>query len=195
MSVYGGKILNSDGTGAVLNASIGTMISAGRITMPSGLVDTNKYYATVSLPATIPIADLAVLITPVKWVPRVYRDYSHGTAQYWCQTKGLNESYNYYTKNLSTGVMTAMTIGDRTLSNPSEWNYVVSAFPLCYWEILGASSVSDIKIFAATCYCTAITATTSGNPDVTPKDEFAYSIYTDGVEIVDYMIICKKYNY
>lgn len=195
MSTYGIKILNSNGTGAVLNANIGTMISAGRLTMPSGLVDTNKYYATVSLPSTIPVADLAVLITPVKWTMRVVRDYSQGTDQYYFQTKNLDSTYSYYTKNLSTGVMTAHTAGNRTLSNPSTWHYAISAFPLCYWEILGASSVSDIKIFAATCYCTAITTDTSGTPDVTPKDEFKYSIYTDGVETIDYMVICKKYNY
>jgi hypothetical protein len=192
---YGMRIKDMSGNTCVLTPEIGTIISAGRITMPSGLVDTNKYYATVNLPATIPVANLSVLITPAKWTMRVFRDYSRGSSAYQLQSKVLDNAYSFYTKNLSTGVMTTHTAGDRTLGNPSKWHNVISAFPLCYWEILGATSVSDIKIFAATCYCTSITATTSGTPTVTPKDEFVYSIYTDGVEKVDYMIICKRFNY
>jgi len=197
MSNYGIKILNEDGNGCYLNSDIGTMISAGRLTMPSALVDTNKYYGTVNLPASIPVADLSVLITPVKWSGKFYREYAHTTPNYfWLQTKVLDNNYTYYTKNLSTGVMTAHTVGDRTLSNPSKWHYVVSAFPSCYWEILGEANVTDIKIFAATCYCTAKTTTTSGDKiSVSPKDEFVYSIGANGVETVDYMILCKKYVY
>lgn len=184
-----------DGATCVLTPEIGTIISAGRIAMPSGLIDTNKYYATVALPATIPVADLAVLITPVKWTMRVFRDYSRGSSAFQVQSKVLHNSYSFYTKNLSTGVLTSAPAGDRTLADPSKWHNVISAFPLCYWEILGASSVSDIKIFAATCYCTTITTDTSGTPTVNTQDEFRYSLYTDGVETVDYMIICKKFNY
>lgn len=191
----GAKVKDPSGNACVLTPEIGTIISAGRLTMPSGLVDTNKYYATVNLPATIPVADLSVLITPVKWTMRVA--IFHGWAGYRYDFHGrhLDDDYTYYTKDISTGILTTWSAGNMTPSNPSTWHYVLCAYPLVYWELLGATSVSSIKLFAATCYCTGITATTSGWPTVYPIDEFRYSIYTDGVETIDYMILCKKYNY
>lgn len=207
MATYGMKILDSGGTACVLTPEVGTIISAGRITMPSGLVDTNKYYATIDLPSTIPVANLGVLMTPVKWTPRLtHKPYAtDGGAPWNCYQRGrfLNDDYSYYSKNIATGVMTSYTAGACTASafpgTPASWNHAVSAYPLSYWELLGASSVSSVKIFAATCYCVAITAQTSGwdyeGPIEYPIDDFRYSIYTDGVETVDYMIICKKYNY
>lgn len=199
MPVYGMKIKDASGNACVITPEIGTIISAGRLTMPSGLVDTDKYYATINLPATIPVADLTVLVTSVKWTMRVIRQ-TGGVAPlvYNIQTSFLNSSYPYYSKVDSTGVMTAYTAGNRTLSNPSTWNHVVTAYPLVYWELLGASNVSSIKIFAATCYCTNIITDTTWWPATDPSypvNQFRYSIYTNGVETVDYMIICKKYNY
>ena len=197
------KIKDADGKTCVLTPEVGTIISAGRITMPSGLVDTNKYYATISLPATIPVADLGVFVSPVKWTPRLTAEPHYPGNYYNYRGRFLDNSYSYYSKNLSTGVMTAYTAGSRSVSAfpgaPSTWNYCVNAYPLAYWEILSATEVSEIKIFAATCYCVAITAQTSWPYNEGPVeysvDDFRYSIYTNGVSTVDYMIICKRYNY
>lgn len=197
MSTYGVKVFDINGKVCVLTPDIGTVISSGRITMPSGLVDTDKYYATVNLPDTIPIEDLSVLITPVKWTMKVIRQVgTSGYGDYTIQSVFLDDNYNYYSKNESTGVLTTHTAGNRTLSNPSTWHHSITAYPIVYWEQLGETDVSDIKIFAATCYCTNITTSTTWDLTTTsPVNQFRYSIYTSGVETVDYMIICKKYNY
>ena len=193
---YGIKAIDIFGNTCRLTSDIGTIISSGRISMPSGLVDTNKYYVSIALPDTIPVSSLAVFATPVKWTMRTIRQTGESYFGYCWQASFLNSSYPYYSKDMSTGIMTLYTAGNRTPSNPSTWNHSITAFPLVYWELMGATSVSDIKLFAATCYCTNINASTSETSyDTYPIDQFRYSIYTDGVETIDYTIVAKKYNY
>lgn len=197
--MYGIKINDNLGKSLLLTPSMGIAISAGRITMPSSLVDTNKYYATVSLPYSVSVDNLSVLLTPVKWNMRVNREVSSFSYYYsvgynW-QSAFLDSSYTYYSKTESTGVMTLHTAGNKTVSNPSTWHHVITAFPIVYWEKLGETTVSDVKIFAATAYCVNITSTTSYSvTPTTPISDYRYSIYTDGVETVDYVIFIKNYE-
>jgi hypothetical protein len=193
---YGIRVIDIFGNSCKMTSDIGTIISSGRVTMPSGLVDTNKYYTTINLPDMIPVASLAVFATPVKWTARTIRQSGENYFGYAWQANFLNNAYSYYTKDLSTGILTTHTAGNRTLSNQSTWHHSITAFPLVYWEQLGATSVNNIKIFAATCYCVNISSNTGYNPaDTYPTNSFVYSLYTDGVETIDYTIITKKYNY
>jgi hypothetical protein len=193
---YGIRVTDILGNSCKMTSDIGTIISSGRVTMPSGLVDTNKYYTTINLPDTIPVSSLAVFATPVKWTSRTIRQTGEEYFGYAIQVSFLDDDYTYYTKDISTGILTPHTAGNRTLSNQSTWHQSITAFPLVYWEQLGATSVSSIKIFAATCYCTNISTNTGYNPtDTFPTNSFVYSLYTDGVETIDYTIIAKKYNY
>lgn len=196
MSEYGVRVTDILGNSCKMTSDIGTIISSGRVTMPNGLVDTNKYYTTINLPDTIPVSSLAVFATPVKWTMRTVRQTGESSFGYGWQASFLSTSYTYYTKDLSTGVLTTHTAGNRTNSNPSTWHQSITAYPLVYWELMGATEVNSINIFAATCYCTNIpTETTYTPPNTYPVNQFRYSIYTDGVEIIDYTIIAKKYNY
>ena len=185
MSDYGIKILNEDGDGCYLNSDIGTMISAGRLTMPTVLVDTNKYYGTVSLPASIPVADLSVLITPVKWDGRFYREYAHTTPNYyWLQTKMLDDTYSYYTKNLSTGDMTYFVPGKCSkATTSSDWNLVCSIYPEIYWDKFSDTEVTDVKMFGAMRYL---------SHDVSDGFIDLYQLGSNGVNQLDYIIEMRR---
>jgi hypothetical protein len=193
---YGVRVTDLLGHTCRLTSDIGTVISSGRVTMPSGLVDTNKYYTTINLPDTIPVSSLAVFATPVKWTMHTIQQSGESGFGYHWRASFLDDSYTYYSKDIDTGILTTHTAGNMTLSNPSTWHHCITAFPLVYWELLGATSVSSVNIFAATCYCTNIpTETDWVPPNTLPLNQFRYSIYTDGVETIDYTIIAKKYDY
>ena len=193
---YGLKIKDSGGSGCVITAESGTIISAGRVTMPSALVDTNKYYTTINLPDTIDFSDLTVLAQPVVWFARAIEDHLYSGVRYlyrFC----LDDAYQHYSKNTGTGVMSTLTVGDRAFGalpdEADQWWGIVGAFPVAYWEKLGATSGNTIKIFAATCYC--YTANAGKANEYSDSNNWAYTIYTDGVQSIDYMIINKRFNY
>lgn len=196
-SDYGLKIKDASGNTCVITPELGTVISAGRVTMPTGLVDTNKYYTSIDLPGSdnIAFSNLTVLATAVDWTPRVYQTYLPGAVigdYFWSFV--LDDNYTYYTKNESTGILSTYTVGDRTFGDPDEWHLAISAFPIVYWEKLGATQGTDIKIFAATCY-PLVVCTDGVGQDIDDSNNFVYSIYTNGVTTIDYMIILKRYNY
>jgi len=196
---YGLKVLDAGGTGCVITPDMGTVISMGRVTMPSALVDTDKYYASIDLPGTsaVAVADLTVLAIPVIWHHTDFPVYvmSVGWGQYDVAGNFLDSAETYYTKVESTGVMTSYTAGDLTSADATEWDTVINGFPIVYWEQLGATTVTDIKIFAATCYAFTTAPDSSAPILYSESNKFAYSIYTSGVETVDYMILNKKWNY
>lgn len=198
---HGLKIYDASGNVCVITPDMGTVISMGRVTMPSGLVDTNKYYASIDLPGTDPIAvaDLTVLATPVKWhstSSSIYPGAPFGYYHYATAYLGIYPARDtYYTKNESTGVMSLFIAGDLTVGDSTEWDAALNAYPLVYWELLGATTVTDIKIFAATCYIHSVSPDNSYPVIYSPSNDFVYSIYTQGVETIDYIIINKKWNY
>ena len=192
---YGLKIKDTSGNVTTLTPDIGTVIGMGRVTMPSALVDTNKYYTTIALPTTIPVANLTVLATPVKWHTTSISIYPWADNHWFCGAF-LDNNQTYYTKNESTGILSSYSAGNRSSGDATTWDNALNAYPLVYWELLGASEVSNIKIFAATCYIHTVPSS-SPPPAVTYKEsnDFIYSIYTSGVEIIDYIILNKNWNY
>ena len=194
---YGLKIKDASGNACVITPELGTVIASGRVTMPTGLVDTNKYYTSIDLPGigNIPYADLIVFANAVDWTPRVFPTYLPGAfigAYYWSYV--LDDNYTYYSKNESTGVLSVYTAGDRTFGDPDKWHLAISAYPLVYWEKLGATQGTDIKIFAATCY-PLVVCTDGVGLDIDDSNEFVYTISTNGITTIDYMVMLKKYNY
>jgi len=190
---YGIIIKDASGNKTVLTPDVGVIISTGRVTMPSGLVDTNKYYTTIALGATMDFSDLAVLAIPVKWYVNVV-DYALNVASMWQDTFLLDDAKTYYTRAEATGIITAYPAGDMTTGDPTEWDAVCSCYPIAYWEQLAATSASSIKIFAGMCYCCSPAGEDVPNIDFWPEDNFKFGIYDQGVEIIDYAIIAKNYD-
>lgn len=190
---YGIKLKDASGNTCVLTPEVGTIISAGRVTMPSALVDTDKYYTTIALTTTMNFTDVVVLCLPVKFNINVTsQEVNPGVLNLWQDTFLLDHTKTYYTKNEATGVLTAYAAGNMTGESPTTWDGTVAAYPIAYWEQLGATSGTEIKIFAATCFCSATTAAASAPRDDYPEDNFKYGIYTQGVETVDYAVIVKN---
>ena len=194
---YGLKIRDAVGNVTTITSEVGTVISMGRVTMPTGLVDTNKYYVTIALPDSIDFNNLVVLAQPVVWVARAIQLHLVDTPYRYLYRYCLYNSYTYYSKVPSTGVMSTLTVGARTVGTyptyASEWWGVMAAFPVVYWEKLGATSGNTIKIFAATCYCYGDNP--SDADTYIESNKWAYTISTNGVSQIDYMILNKRFNY
>jgi len=184
---YGIIVKDTSGNVVKLTPDIANVVSAGVLTMPSGLVDTNKYYGSIDLPGSDPIS-----VSNIGYVESIYIHRfrlhatvaEHPTGRYMINFFA-DDAYTNYTKNLSTGVMTTWTPGDVSdLDDASKCDGVFCINSIGYWEKFGASSVTDVKIFAAMMYHVY------DGGDSAFKD--AYLIYTNGINEVTYAITQRR---
>ena len=182
MSVYGIKVVDSAGDTILLTPEMTTIVSAGRSAMPSGLNGDNTYGLNIDLPGTAAIAEASLGVLAFSFIINIdlLVNITSGTGLYstsWC----MNDSYTFYTRNESTGVLSAWT----PAGSAPDYDAIVAAYPVAFWDKRGATTFTSINIFAATCY-EVYDQSATGYIKV-------YSIYTQGVENVDYTIYLRKY--
>lgn len=192
MSDYGLRVLNADGSKNILTPGIARIIETGSLTMSNSLEGDSTYGEDISLSpyfaageSDIAVSELGVVAYPTKvnWGATI-ACIKDGTsfAFSWYGADG----YTYYTKNDTTGVMSAWTAGDMHIDNNNNWDACCSAFPLAGWDYpVGTTRVSNIRIWAAMCYLVY---------DYSASEMKAvFSIGNKGVEKVDYMIFLKNH--
>ncbi len=131
-----------------------TVISAGRTTMPNALEGDDTYGVDIALPvANVPLASLAALVVPITLHEQmVFQRWLDGGDLIY-NTHYANNAKTYYTRNESTGVMTAWPAGARTAGVKSAWDPILSCYPIAFWDRMGANTFDNIRLFAAIAYC------------------------------------------
>ena len=193
MSTYGAKVYDPvDSTKyTVLTSKLTTIISSGRVTMSDSLNGDNTYGTDIDLPGTsaIPIADIAVKVFPVEHtykITSIELDIA-GNGVYIQDIGYMDDAQTYYEHAKATGAMTTWTAGNLTDGSATTFDHIAAIFPVAFWDIMGASTFTAIRLFAATCYLIYDTSASAYKK--------VYSIGADGVSKIDYAITLKNYNY
>ena len=149
---YGIKLYSSTGETKILTPDDGTVIAAGSLTMPNSLNADNTYGVDVSLGGTYNEDEISVLVVPRRpnFAVNQSRWTSGGTLYY--NTFYLESTKTYYTRNDSTGVMSTYSAGNKTSNQKDTWNPVLSVFPVAFWDKMGNTTFSSVRLFAATAY-------------------------------------------
>jgi len=186
MTIRGWRVSDADGNQSTLTTRVSTIISAGTVTMPNSLNLDGTYGVDIDLPgsAAIAQADLAVLLTPRDFVWGVTN--KANTIDGHTQNIGYMSSAKAYYTRSSAGILTAWNAGNLTAKTPATYDHIASVFPVAFWDFLGASTFTAVRLFAATCYLIY---------DSSAAEYLkVYSIGTNGVPTVDYFISKLKYN-
>jgi len=190
---YGLKVYNHIDSSkiTVITPKLATVISSGSVTMPDSLNTDNTYGTDIDLPGTnaIPISDLAVLVFPVDHIFKITSiqfDIT-GDGTYLQNIGYMDDAQTYYKHAKATGIMTTWAAGDLTDGDDTKFDHIAAIFPVAFWDIMGQTTFTSIRLFSATCYLVYDTS----------EDEYikVYTIGTDGVSIIDYVITLKNYNY
>lgn len=193
MSEYGLRVSDIYGNSSTLTADDATIISAGEISMPNSLEGDNTYGIDIALPGTVAEADIGVFITPN--VPVIYSKFSHafdGSTEYWA-CNYADSTKSYYSRNDSTGVMTSWAAGDMRNNDAEYWDTIVSVFPVAFWDKMGETSFTNVRLFAATCYL-VVDASLDYVPYHYGRNIIVYGIGTSGVTKVNYLVCVKKHS-
>jgi len=167
---------------------IATIVSSGSVSMPDTLQGDNTYGVDIDLPATINKNDIAVIIFPVIFtfkITSIQSSFSGGT--YLHNTGYMDSTKTYYEHTKSTGVMSSWSAGNLTNGNSGTFDHIAGIFPVAFWDIMGQSTFTKIRLFSATCYLIYDTSATAYKK--------VYTIGSNGVSVVDYMVAIKNYNY
>lgn len=193
MSTYGFKV--KDGTNEnILTSETATIVSCGTVTMPNALNGDDTYGYDIDLPGTsaISTSKISVVMAPhgnMHWTSATRWGWQ-GTVSpdltWFTPNSMLDDYYSYYTKNDSTGVMTAFTPGNRTPNVANTWDAICTVFPLVGWDRTSAT-ITSVRLWAATAYVIL---------DGLSDFKAVYSIgNTGGIESLDYAIFLKEWNY
>ena len=179
--MYGVRI--TDGSDVLLlSSALISVVSAGRTSMPAALEGDNTYGIDIDLPGVDAIAEasLGVIAKSFRVNANLFVD-GYDLFDCYAWNWEVANAYTFYTRNESTGVMTVWT---PVITEPNQ-DSVLSIYPVAFWDKLGGSTFTAIRIFAATCYL-VYDASASAYIRV-------YTIHDEGVEDVDYAISMKKY--
>lgn len=187
MADYGLRIKDMSGNAVKLTADMASIISVGQVTMPNSLVDTDKYYVNIDLPGTdaIPTNNIACIMNAFRMsinifgLAKAWGDGGYGLYPY------ADDSVNNYTKNLSSGVMTAWTPGPCvTAATEGDWDLICTIYPDTYWDKFSNLTITGVKIFSAMryhCYDGSAGAFID-----------AFQLGANGVNKVDYIISTRR---
>ena len=188
MSVYGLRVSDSAGNSSVITPKVGTIISSGRATLSNSLETDNTYGKDIDLPGTaaIPQANISVLIVPVNFTYKITG--KTNTISGHTQRIGyMDSAQTYYKHAKSTGVMTSWTAGNLTAKTTATYDHICAMFPVAFWDLKGGTTFTAVRLFAATCYL-AYDSSASAYIKV-------YSIGSDGVSEIDYVVSIKNWDY
>lgn len=191
--MYGLRIYNPvDPTeSTVITPKIATIISSGRITMPDTLNDDDTYGTDIDLPgaSAIPKGNITVLLFPVVHtfkIANIELDITGGGV--YIQNIGyMDDAQTYYKHNKTTGEMTQWIAGNLTDNDGTTFDHIAGIFPVAFWDIMGGTEFTAIRLFAATCYLIYDTSLTEYTQ--------VYTIGASGVSEIEYMITVKEYDY
>jgi len=185
MADYGVR-LTSGSNLLTLTPECATIISAGEKTMSNTLEGDNTYGEDVTISASaVPEADIAVIIVPSRPVFAVVNArFVYGGTLY-ASSQYADDEATYYTRDDSTGVMTSWSAGNMTAADRNTWDPILSVYPAVFWDKLGASTFTSVRLFAATCYFVYDTSASA--------KKIVYSIGNSGVATIQYMVALKNY--
>jgi len=189
IKVYGVKIISpvDENLFTILTADVSTIFSAGRVTMPNALNVDGTYGTDIALSdlGAVPLADVGVLLFPVEFTYAI-TNIELLVSVYPQAIAYMDSSENYYEHNKANGQMTAWTAGNLTNGDATTFDYIASMFPVAFWDIMGQTTFTQVRLFAGMCYL--IYDSSAG---VYKK---VYSIGNKGVSKIDYSVFIKHYN-
>lgn len=184
MTQYGVRVRDTSGNILLITPDIHSIVSSGRVSMPAALNDDDTYGLTIDLPGTATYADtgLGVLATPFELAINAFL-FSLDAGGFYGMSWFVNDTYTYYTRNESTGVMTEWTPATASVEVRDG---LLAVYPVAFWDKMGETTFTSIRIFAAMCHEVYDQSATSFIK--------VYAIYTQGVETVDYAIYARHYS-
>jgi len=200
VSRYGLKVYSSkDSTKfTLITPKVATIVSSGRVTMSDSLISgsPDTYGTVIDLPGTgaIDKDDIGVLVFPVEFTSKITDircDIGHelgiGDDIYIQNIGYMDDAQTYYEHAKATGAMTTWTAGNLTDGSGNTFDHIAGFFPVAFWDIKGQSTFTEVLLFAATCYLVYDTSATTYRK--------VYSIGSDGVSKIDYVVTLKNYDY
>jgi len=185
---HGLKLIDpKDSKTQILTPKCLTIISSGEKTMSNSLEGDNTYGEDVVVAGeAISQDDIAVIVIPSRAKYGVINSrFVYGGTLY-ASSQYADDEYTYYTRDPATGVMTAWSAGNMTAGTKSTWDPVLSIFPVGFWDKMGATTFTSVRLFAATCYLIYDTSASAYKK--------VYSIGNKGIETIQYFIAIKNYN-
>jgi hypothetical protein len=185
MSVYGLRITDPATSSKLLvTPEVYSIISTGRVSMPTDLEDDDTYGLDIDLPGTgvYEDSDIGVLVSPFILNIDVLL-YSLDSSGSYGLSWYMHDTFTYYTRNASTGVMTVWT---PDVTPATDYDAILSIYPAVIWDKMGATTFTSVRLFAAMCYEIFDQSTTSFKT--------VYSIGTQGVEQIDYTVYARRYS-
>jgi len=185
MADYGIR-LTSGSNVLSLTPECATIISAGEKSMSDSLEGDNTYGEDVTISTSlIPEADIAVFIVPsIPTFSVINSRFTSGSTLY-ASSQYADDEATYYTRDTSTSVMTSWSAGNMTAGSRDTWDPILSIYPAVFWDKLGASTFTAVRLFAATCYFVYDTSAST--------KKIVYSIGSVGVPTIQYMVAIKNY--
>jgi len=186
MSVYGLKIKDASGDTLKVTPDMASVVDSSQAVMPNSLVDTNKYYMGINLPfySSVPIGNVNVMINAFLLNVRINVAVTSVGTSY--SATALADYFTIqYTKDLSSGVMTAWVPGiNQNPLTDAQWDLITSIYPEVYFDKLSDTDITTVKLFAAMRY-NVYDASASAYIN-------SYIVGSNGIEKVDYTIIMNK---
>ncbi len=150
---YGLKIKDTSGNELLITPDIISLYDGGRAAMPasgsSGSTYENSVDITPSGENSYNEEDIGVLAD--SFVMNIDLTLYNLTvdSSFYIQSWFVNDSSSFFTRNESTGVITTWTPNK---SSPTNYDGLLSVFPIAFWDKRGASTFDNIDIFAGTSY-------------------------------------------
>jgi hypothetical protein len=182
--VYGIRIKDTSGNILLLTPEISYIQSSGRVTMSNSLNDDDTYGTDIDLPGTISYGEtsLGALVGSF----RINIDltlYNLNYNGHYAQSWFLNNASTFYTRNESTSVMTTFT-PDKSAA--TAYDGVLSVYPRAFFDKIGATTFTAVRLFAATCYEAYDQSATAFVK--------VYTIGSQGVEKSDYAVYLSRFT-
>ena len=184
---YGLKIKDTSGNELLITPDIISLYDGGRAAMPasgsSGSTYENAVDITPSGENSYNEEDIGVLAD--SFVMNIDLTLYNLTvdSSFYIQSWFVNDSSSFFTRNESTGVITTWTPNK---SSPTNYDGLLSVYPIAFWDKRGASTFDNIDIFAGTSYLVYDQSATTYRT--------VYTVGSEGVENVDYVIFLKHYQ-
>jgi hypothetical protein len=186
---YGLKIFNPRDSSiySLVTPEVSTIISAGRITMPDSLNGDGTYGIDIPLPdlGDVPKENIGVMIFPVEFTFAI-TNILINLDPYFQNVPYMSSAENYYEHSKANGQMSAWAAGNLTDGNPNTFDHVAGMFPVSFWDIMGGTTFTKVRLFSAMCYLCYDTSASAFKK--------VFSIGNKGVSVIDYAIILKRFN-
>jgi len=183
---YGLKVKDTSANELLITPDIISLFNGGREAMPASGTSGQTYGETIDITpdgeSAYAEADIGVLADSfiINIDLTLYNVNVDGS---YMQSWFFNNSSSFFTRNESTGVITTWTPDKSSATN---YDGLLSCFPLCFWDKRGASTFSNVEIFAGTCYL--------GYDQSASVYKTVYTVGSQGVENVDYAIFLRHYK-